>query len=208
MIRPSRSKYASEAETVAAKTANFNNNSGPMMYVGGGPWLISPDCEAQWHNTQRAAVGRARNRPGVKCVCPRGTFLAAQTTAKANARKRRQSAERAEARREAVTTEVKIPGLTALMLSTPPGHPDLRSASCSSVMGRKLADAVTTKPLPQGAYAAHRAMCGGCPVRRACAEWALRDEGYESSKEGMWGGMSTAERRKAREAARATAVSS
>lgn len=205
------SKYATPEESKAAMLTGIIHNSGPLMYIGGGPWMLSPDCTAQWHNTQRAAVGKARNRPGVKCECPRALHLLEASAEKANKRKRRQRAEAAAERatrpekalRQAVKS-VEEPNLMEMLkelLTVEAKRPDLRGGSCSSLMGRKLADAVTTSPLPAGAYSAHRAMCGGCPVKLACAAWSISDEGYPSSKEGMWGGMSASERRKARSAA-------
>ncbi len=44
-----------------------------------------------------------------------------------------------------------------------------------------------------------RAVCHGCPVVRACADWALRHAEYD----GVWGGMSAEERRSLRRDRRA-----
>jgi WhiB family redox-sensing transcriptional regulator len=37
-------------------------------------------------------------------------------------------------------------------------------------------------------------VCAGCPVRRACLEWAMA----RNEKEGIWGGLDEGERQRAR----------
>lgn len=45
-------------------------------------------------------------------------------------------------------------------------------------------------------------LCRGCPVRAACAEWAIEQPGLV----GVWGGTTTATRARARMAAKAGAA--
>lgn len=176
-------------QPTAGRPAAGSVNSGPMMYIGGGPWALNPECPAQWHNTQRAAVGRSRNGPQKRCVCPQALALLAIEREK----RRANDNGRRDGRSKKMTT------IEAAMLVPIGTVPDFSKSACRTVMGRKLYDAITSFPLPEGAIAAHRTMCGSCPIRNECAADAIRNEkDGEQSWDGMYGGLMPAERKKAR----------
>jgi hypothetical protein len=49
-------------------------------------------------------------------------------------------------------------------------------------------------PTDLGAIRRARATCEGCPVRRECLGYAMRDEGATGHRNGMWGGLMPDER--------------
>lgn len=70
--------------------------------------------------------------------------------------------------------------------------PDLSEGSCMTPDGRRVMSAYVSAHA--GAEARARQLCGDCPVRPACGNWALKDETPPGDWGGMYGGMTPKER--------------
>ncbi len=171
---------------------NPRANNGPMMYEGGGPWMVLELCPALWHNTQSASVGRSRNGRQKQCICPRGLWW--------RQREKEQRAASDTERRHGASRDALNEVIAAAQTYT--GRRSTDAALCNSIMGRKLADNLATNE--EGATVGHRRMCFSCPARIECALDAIRGEGDSELTrwDGMYGGMTFAERKRARVALR------
>lgn len=170
----------------AAGLLRMNGAPGGLMYIGHGPWIVLPECPGTWHNTIRAAEGRSRNnKPRGQCICPRALALREADKIKRRGRDRA---------RRIRNSSRQLAGIVEAAAALT-GQPDLRAGACNSAMGRKLMDDITTNPLPEGATAAHRRMCMGCPVRTACGGWAVKQEEDSAPWDGMYGALMPHERR-------------
>lgn len=179
-------------ELAKRQAAGMSAIHGQMMDVGGGPWMISPNCKARWHNTLEAAQGRHRARGGdgrgdgyrTRCTCPRAKYLRAHHL--------RIRSERQKAARSTKAVGFRA-NLAREVAEAKPGMPDLRGGACATPGGRRIVDALAAKSV--GSSEAHRLMCESCPVRLACAAWVVRDEHDDMPWAGVFGGLHHAERR-------------
>lgn len=150
-----------------------------------GPWELDPACTADYHNTIRAAQGRAGGQqPGAAvtkyCVCPRSRALVGDnaTMRAAAARARRQKA--------AASMEALFRKLALHTPKTP--RPDMDGALCTRAL-----------PKVDAAFAGRnlgrmKALCERCPARVECLNWAMK----ANEQDGVWGGTTPAERERMR----------
>lgn len=146
---------------------------------GGGPWRILASCPGLLHNTQNAAV---KGMAELQCVCPRALVLRESYL---------------EARRVAIDPGLgrNAPGTSVYIASVKPGirAPALEGGACFSPLGQDIADRIGR----QGGVALHREMCEGCPVKAQCLDWALTAEQPGGAWGGMYGGLTSGERKQA-----------
>lgn len=175
-----------------------NLNGGPLP--GGGPWLILENCPASRHNTLYAAVKGGRKGGGhPRCICPRALFrkqedLDSRRVYHHDSYLRRRAAK--AARGEKITRDPITNAVTTTKVRQTP-IPDMTLAICGTPAGRKTFDAVIGKCSREN-IAAAKLLCDSCPIAPACRRWVLGAEEKPGSWYGVYGGMSPAERKAAR----------
>ncbi len=181
---------------------------------GGGPWLVLAGCPGMLHNTARAAmIGPAEGR----CICPRGLELkrwagmprsrrmkdpmvAADATLLARMRKERPDAFTRQPRRYRVPTTAPGNPASLYMTNTKGGRQPsaLERGYCRTPEGMTLVDdiweAKASKATKEQRFKDQ--MCANCPLTaaRACLSWAMENESPAGAWEGVYGGLSPAER--------------
>lgn len=154
-----------------------------------GPWALDPECPGHFHNSVRA--GRGRNQPRGKnqsCVCPRSQALLVEDNEKKRVLQPKQRPERYAPK--------NIDGLTYMKNVLLRNIPDLSGGACFTVSGQRVMATLInggSKPSISATNAAKK-MCGGCPVRERCGQWALLAEDPPGTWEGMYGGLMPDER--------------
>lgn len=161
---------------------------GPLP--GGGPWLILAECPAQGHNTQRAAEGyKNGKRSADKCVCPRAVALYAHMLVE------RRDRQRVEwHRRKPAKAEPRSAPQYAQTVKQNVAVPDLRKGLCRTQAGMRLMDAAS-KSRASGRRKEALEMCLNCPVMIECGQWVTQAEDPPGSWGGIYGGMTTGDRR-------------
>jgi Transcription factor WhiB len=135
------------------------------------------------HNTQRGATEAAAS---LRCICPRGLFLAEQ--------RRQYKAEYQQQVAAGAARALKQERSNASYLGNyRPGvpAPDLSKGLCGTPLGQLIGQEYGARTPRK-----HREMCAGCPVQIECLEWALAAEQPAGAWEGMYGGHTASERRK------------
>lgn len=183
----------------------------PLQIVGGGPWMVLPNCPAPRHNTLTAGRGRmsAGRRHteviGEKCICPHALELVEATNEKARQKRRRRR--RGElppgpTSKTPVDAQVPVkrpvgtylPGYVSNSRGGPAASLDGQGL-CRTSNGRDIADRVISATEPRGHWLKlHRSMCDACPVQQRCLDWAQRNEEPAGSWDGMYGGLTQRER--------------
>lgn len=164
---------------------------GLVGWLGGGPWMVLPDCPAPRHNTLSAAKGRYCMRRGryssglPKCICPRGLEMRRMESVQ---RRDNKKALQEAARRE----ELRVP--TYLTNTRNQGVPDLSKGACRTDKGRRIIDAAGGKQANSAQVLAARFMCADCSAMVACGDWVTRDEKPAGSWGLMYAGMTPRER--------------
>lgn len=153
---------------------------------GDGPWIILPECEGWKHNTARAAL-RA------KCTCPRALELSREYRDRENAKRRKNFGtprpQVGRPRRRPPQSH-GVPDYLANMRMDVPA-PSLAGALCRSDAGIRIMDSGETRVI--------KAMCGKCPARVPCGDWARKGERIPGAWPGVYGGLTQVERREQRE---------
>lgn len=159
--------------------------------VGGGPWRVVPWCGASKHNTLRAG-----QRAVPRCVCPRAVELVRmqllerrmQWHGKLPVVKQERKREVDAVKRGSSYMRNAVQNVAV---------PELRWARCRTPEGLELLDRMA-----ETSGSAHRvctrrvqAMCFSCVEQQDCAIWALKAESPPGSWDGVYGGMTAAQRR-------------
>lgn len=183
----------------------------PLAIVGYGPWRVSGDCPAPRHNTLIAARGRVNGNtervvPEMKCVCPRARALMAAYYVTEAARKRGDLPRPVAAAKKAIAAAKPRSQRTSRRNAGTAGSTD-RSDYVINTRGQISPESLTKGScvidpqarmvMDRGKVEAKRAVCVACPVRAACLGWALGNElPAPGAWDGMYGGLTQAERRK------------
>lgn len=73
-------------------------------------------------------------------------------------------------------------------------QPDLTGAACATARGRWVMGRVHIAAQLTEA----RSLCGSCPVRTACLDWAITNEQPAGAWDGVYGGLTQKERARCR----------
>lgn len=149
-------------------------------WLQAGPWRILEECPADGHNITTRARG-AEGRP--RCICPRARAL------KEEYDKYRRVFDKGV--RDTRPPEVELPtaGPRNIKHHSAPNwyHAVCRKPENYAIVDAGF-DAGKNADAALGRIKA-KDLCRSCPLRKACASWALQEEDPAGSWGGVWGGM-------------------
>lgn len=176
----------------------------PLRDIGDGPWKVLSYCDAQLHNSLRAARGQ-RVPGGERCICPQARALLAEHAARqAEVRKARRMGlpvsdlrKTPRPRRGHAARQEKMQTISAYFTNIADGAemPDLTGAACRTPLALVLFDAAHEGRLIGEA----KNVCYPCPVRTACLAWVTGAEKPAGAWGGVYGGLSVTDRKKRKE---------
>ncbi len=191
------------SEEAAARRWAKRRELYPLIDIGGGPYMVLPECPADRHNTMTALRGKRTvdNKKIVvaKCICPQAKHLA-----DVEAHRRRIQAEAVkkydravaakkttalqESSRQTSTAKFRSAMFTNSLANS---VPDLRGAECLSDLGRSLVDSIMKNDVGKREL---KLLCSFCPVRKRCGDWALEGEKMWGEWGLVYGGMDSGDR--------------
>lgn len=167
----------------------------PMQAVGNGPWRVLSYCEAETHNSLKAAR-KAPNR----CICPRACdLLAAHSKRQAELKRAKRAGLAIPPSPASLRGKRKKKGSAApavcLSNVTEVVTPDLTGAACRTRLNMVFFDMAL-----EGSFIGEaKAVCRGCPVRAKCAAWVTKAEAPAGAWGGVYGALSVTDRKRLKE---------
>lgn len=165
----------------------------PLRGIGDGPWLVLDYCEAEQHNSLKAA----RKAPK-RCVCPRACdLLAVHSKRQADLKRAKRAGLAIPPSPVSMRGKKKSNAAPALYLSNviEAAAPDLTGAACTSNLNRVFFDAALSGDFIADA----KSVCRSCPVKAKCAAWVTKAESPAGAWGGVYGGLSVTDRKRMKE---------